>query len=87
MCRAQDIACNCCWYNCLGVLAAGCACGFICMGFWCLPKDDMLYERDDNCCVCCEQVGCGCNLCFAGYMCCAPKWLRSWSLKKNSFYK
>ena len=84
----QGVLCDCCWYNCLGILTGGCSTGMLCCGWWCCQKDDMLeYKTKDECCTMLEQSGCGGNFCFIGCFFCAPVWLRTWSIRKKSFYK
>ena len=76
----QCLIMDCWWCNCLGIMCAGIHEALCCCSCW-LCKHDELKKMRDDCCVCAECTGYGGALCCTGGICCAPEYVRAWSVK------
>ena len=76
----QCMICECWWVNYCGVCCAGVAAFGCCYSYWCC-KHESLVPFDKECCHCCDGFAGWGNNCFCqGGVCCAPDYLKKWSV-------
>ena len=72
----QCVLCDCWWCNVLGICCAGIHFAYCCASCW-VGRPDQLQNQD--CCKCCEFVGCGDNCFCCGSVLCAPDYIKAFS--------
>lgn len=79
----QCLCCGCWWCNICGVCCAGVHEAMCCCGCWVCKPDD-LTQIDPDCCHMCQCVGSGGNFLCQGSVCCAPEYLKKWSVLRST---